>query len=415
MGLQPHSDLSRVRVLYSYASKLGGGRADTTAWQQVHGLAQAGADVLVFPGVLKWPLPECVQVRSTLSRGRIRVPYKILGTLRAYALHDYLVAYQVEKLAGQIDVIHTWPLAATRTLKVAARLGIPTVYERPNAHTQVFYEVVRKECQRLGIVLPPGHEHLYAPDVIRIEEEEYRLATRIACPSDYVRRTFMEKGFPPSQLARHQYGYSEREYYPGDRRPNAARGLSVLFAGGITPVKGLHFALEAWLQSSAHLQGRFLIAGQITPEYAQVLAPMLRHYSVRVLGFRKDLPELMRESDILVCPSLSEGFPLVLAEARGSGCVALVSDVCCETCHHLENALLHRAGDVEALSGHFSLLHEDRALLARLRAASLASAHEITWTAAGVKLLDLYRRVIADYHTKVAPVTSELRECTTLS
>ena len=40
--------------------------------------------------------------------------------MRAVALHDRIVARRIEKLAGQIDIIHTWPLGALETLKTAA-------------------------------------------------------------------------------------------------------------------------------------------------------------------------------------------------------------------------------------------------------------------------------------------------------
>src|SRR5271166_2577653 len=129
-----------VRVLYSFPHKLGADRICYTAWQQVNGLAAAGADVLVFPGVLHKPLPANVKVRPTLSRGKLRISYKLVGSIRACALHDRIVAHRIEKLAGQIDIIHTWPLGALQTLKTAARLGIPTVLERPNANTRFAME-----------------------------------------------------------------------------------------------------------------------------------------------------------------------------------------------------------------------------------------------------------------------------------
>jgi hypothetical protein len=43
------------------------------------------------------------------------------------------------------------------------------------------------------------------------------------------------------------------------------------------------------------------------------------------------------------------------------------------------------------------MLHEDRALLEKLRAAGLAAAPGVTWTAAGRILLDVYRETIAAY------------------
>ena len=386
----------RIRVLYSYPHKLGADRICYTAWQQVNGLAAAGADVLVFPGVLHRPVPPNVEVRPTLARGKLRIPYKLLGRMRACALHDWIVSRRIEKLAGRVDIIHTWPMGALRTLKTAARLGIPTVLERPNTHTRFGYEVARMESTRLGVPLPLGDEHAYNGRCLRKEEEEYRLAYRLLCPSNFVVKTFLEQGFPQEKLARHIYGFDEKRFCPEDNPLNHDRGLTMLFVGVCTVVKGLHFALEAWLQSAAHYRGTFLIVGNFIPAYAEKLAPMLAHSSVRVLGYRSDVPELMRKADILVVPSITEGFGLVVAEAMGSGCVPLVSDACTDICRHMENSLVHHVGDVGALAQHITMLYNDRALLERLRSGALRTAREVTWTVAGVKLLETYREILAE-------------------
>ena len=51
-----------IRVLYSFPHKLGAQRICYAAWQHVYGLALAGAEVTVFPGVLHKPLPPTVAV-----------------------------------------------------------------------------------------------------------------------------------------------------------------------------------------------------------------------------------------------------------------------------------------------------------------------------------------------------------------
>ena len=384
----------KVRVLYSFPLKLGAGRICYTAWQQVNGLAEAGADLLVFPGVLHRPVPANVRVRQTLARGKARISYKLLGTMRACVLHDFIVSRRLEKLAGQIDIIHAWPLGSLRTLRTAARLGIPTVLERPNAHTRFAYEVVQKECERLGVVLPPDHEHAYKEDVLRREEEEYDLTYRLLCPSDFVVRTYLDQGFERKKLVRHIYGFDEKRFYPDTKPRNPQRGFTMLSVGVCAVRKGLHYALEAWLQSPASNDGTFLIAGEFLPAYAEKLASMLAHPSIKVLGHRNDVPELMRSSDVLVLPSIEEGFGLVCTEAMGSGCVPLVSDACTDICKNMENSLVHHVGDVNALARHITTLHSDRTLLERLRAAGLSLVNEITWTAAGSKLLQTYRDII---------------------
>ncbi|HYL83571.1 MAG TPA: glycosyltransferase family 4 protein [Candidatus Angelobacter sp.] len=384
-----------IRVLYSFPHKLGADRICYTAWQQVNGLAAAGAEVLAFPGVLHRPVPPSVRVRPTLARGKFRIPYKLLGTMRALALHDHIVARRLEKLAGQVDIVHAWPDAAQHTLDVAKKLGIPTVLERPNAHTRYAYEAVQCESRRLGITLPPNNEYAFKTDVLAREEREYRAADGLLCPSDFVVRTFLDQGFPAEKLVRHQYGYDEKTYYPAlGHREEGKRGLTMLFAGDCAVRKGLHFALEAWLASPAHREGTFMIAGNFLPSYAEKLSSMLSHPSVHVLGFRRDVPELMRQSDVFVLPSIEEGSALVTSDARGSGCVLLVSEAAGAICKHLENALVHPIGNVKALTEHIALLHKDRSLLRQLRMASLRTVHEITWTAAGQRLLQVYREVV---------------------
>jgi glycosyltransferase involved in cell wall biosynthesis len=314
--------------------------------------------------------------------------------MRAYALHDHIVARRLQRMAGEFDIVHTWPLGALETLKTAARLGIPTVLERPNAHTRFAYEVVQKECDRIGVTLPPNHEHAYKPDVLAKEEEEYALADILLCPSEFTKQTFLDQGFSPSRLARHIYGYDPQLYYPATER-SANPGLTVLFVGVCAVRKGLHFALDAWLRSPAHGNGTFLIAGEFLPDYREKLASQLSHPSVRVLGHRTDIPELMRKSDITVLPSIEEGFGLVCAEAMGSGSVPLVSEACTDLCRHMHNAMVHRIGDVDALTSHLTLLHENRTLLATLKAEAIRSAAECTWTIAGQRLLQVYRDVVA--------------------
>ncbi|MDA8090468.1 MAG: glycosyltransferase family 4 protein [Nitrospiraceae bacterium] len=335
-----------------------------------------------------------------MARGKVRIPYKLLGTIRACALHDFIVARRLEKLAGRIDIVHTWALGSLRTLKVASKLGIPAVLERSNAHTGFAYKVVREECERIGIALPRKHEHAHKEEVLRKEEEEYRLAYRLLCPSDFVVQTFLNQGFQLQQLVRHIYGYDEKRFYPATRPRDPKPGLTALFAGMCAEVKGLHFALEAWLGSPASRDGFFLIAGSFSPAYAAKLAPMLAHPSVKFLGPRNDLPELMQKTDILILPSLVEGFGLVITEAMGSGCVPLASDACTELCKHMENGLVHHVGDVKALSGHITLLYDDRALLEKLRSAALRDAPSFTWKAAGIRLLKAYDNVISNYHKK---------------
>ncbi len=387
-----------IRVLYSFPHKLGAGRICYTAWEQVRGIAAAGAEVLAFPGVLHRTIPEQVTIIPTLAKGRLRIPYKLVGRVRACAIHDAVVARRLKKIAGQIDIVHSWPLGSLRTLETATKLGIPTVLERANANTRFAYELVRNECERIGVPLPKGQEHEYNEEILNIEEAEYAAAEKLLCPSEFVVKTFVDRGFDRDKLVRHIYGYDQKRFYPCPEENRTGRGLRVLFVGVCAVNKGLHFALEAWLNSGAQKSGELLIAGEFIPAYREKLKSMLSHPSVHALGHREDIPELMRNSDVMVLPSLTEGFGLVCTEALGSGSVPLVSDACTDLCKHLENSLVHKVGDVSTLTEHIKMLDQDRRILQKLRNGALESAPSCTWDQAGKRLVEAYRTVLNQTH-----------------
>jgi glycosyltransferase involved in cell wall biosynthesis len=381
-----------IRVLYSFPHKLGAARICYTAWEQVRGIAKAGAEVTVFPGVLHRAVPERVKIVPTLAKGPFRISYKMVGTVRACQMHDAIVARRLRRMAKQIDIVHVWPVGCLRTIEAANKLGIPTVLERPNANTRFAYEVVQQECDRIGVPLPKGHEHEYNADILKIEEAEYAAASKLLCPSEFVVKTFVDKGFSRDKLLRHIYGYDQNRFFPNPSGNNSGRGLRVIFVGVCAVRKGLHFALEAWLNSGAQNSGQFLIAGGFIPAYEEKLKSMLSHPSVHALGHREDIPELMRNSDIMILPSIEEGFGLVCTEALGSGSVPLVSDACTDLCVHMENSLVHSVGDVPTLTEQIKMLDQDRDLLHKLRNGALASAPGCTWDQAGVQLVETYRK-----------------------
>jgi glycosyltransferase involved in cell wall biosynthesis len=391
----PGDDLS-MRVLYSFPHKLGADRICYTAWQQVRGLASAGADVLLFPGVLSRPVPDSVEVHPTLARGKLRLPYKLVGKLRALALHDRIVARRLEKLAGQVNIVHVWPCAALETIKTAKRLGIPTVLERPNAHTRLCYEVVAAEHKRIGIQTPHGD---YQPSevVLAREEAEFEATDFLLCASEFAARSFLDRGFPEAKILRHQYGFDESEYFPETALREPGRKFTALFVGVDAVRKGLHLGTEAWLGSPAAKDGTLFIAGELTQEYKDRFASDLSNPSIVQLGHRGDVPRLMQGADILLMPSIEEGFALVCAEAVGAGCVPLASNACTEMCQHMENALVHNVGDVATLRRHITDLHDSPELLARLRAGALHSRAEWTWTEAGRVLSAAYEQAVRNY------------------
>ena len=376
------------RVLLSFPTRLGTSGIGTTAWNQVAGLTRLGVSVSVACGSLERPLPGVGVALETMRVAGRRIPYRVVGLERAMAYHDRRTARLLERQPGRYDVVHAWPGGAERTLAAARRLGITAVLERPNAHTAFAFEAVAEECRRIGVPIDPSSPH--AADSVRLarEEREYAAADALLCPSDFVARTHADRGVPQERLVRHQYGYDPERFPAGGARGD--RPFTAAFVGRVEPRKGLHMALRAWQDAGLSEHGRFLVCGAVDAGYDAVLAPLLADPSVEHFGHHPDPGSVMREADVLVLPSVEEGSALVTYEARGSGCVLVVSDHSGAPCRHEHDALVHQAGDVAALSGHLARLAADPELLARLRTASLEGIGDLTWDAAASSLLAAY-------------------------
>jgi glycosyltransferase involved in cell wall biosynthesis len=386
-----------MHVLYSFPDVVGKPGIGVAALQNVLVLAEEGIDVTLVCASLG-PGAEVDGARaviSTLAVGGVRIPHRALGIDRAYRYHDLRAARVLDRLAGGVDVVHTWPRAVLRTAATAHRHGIPVVREVSNTHTEHAYEVVAAEHARLGIPVPPGHSHAYDAATLALEEAEYEAADLLLVPSPHSERTFLDRGFAPERLAPHAYGFDPGEFYPASNDLEREGPLTFLFAARCEPRKGLHHLLRAWHESGLADSGaKLVVCGEFIAGYREVVASLLDHPSIEWRGFVADLAGVMRESDVFVLPSVEEGSALVTYAAQASGCAILVSEAAGARCTHLVDGLVHRPGDVGTLVQHLRLVDSDRQLLARLRRAGLETASTLTWSAAGLNLIRNYERVL---------------------
>ena len=356
----------QMRVLYSFPYRIGAGRICDTAWQQVNAISLAGAEVSLLTGSVHRPLEQPLRrVLTTLSKGPFKIPYRMLGRRRALHLHDLRTANWLSRNAQNIDIFHGWPGSSLRTLKVAKEHGIPTLLERPNAHTEYAFEVSESENRVCEIPAPKGHDHTYCSELLSKELKEYDECDFLLCPSQFVKNSFVSKGTEKSKLLEHHYGFDESQFTPqsedNDLR-TADQKLNAIYVGSCEPRKGLHYILKAWLHSEAANKGKLKICGEFVPHYRESLGEMLAHPSIEVLGFRSDIPDLMRSADIFLLSSVEEGSALVTYEARASGCILLVSDATGAPCEHGENALVHPAQNWKELAKHLDQVLSDNEL-----------------------------------------------------
>lgn len=104
--------------------------------------------------------------------------------------------------------------------------------------------------------------------------------------------------------------------------------LVILQIGRFMPVKNHDFSLKiAAALKSARVDFQMLFVG--TGPQRSRIASSVNQYGldehIQMLGVRDDIPELMASADVILMPSLYEGFPVVLVEAQAAGLIAVIS------------------------------------------------------------------------------------------
>lgn len=157
------------------------------------------------------------------------------------------------------------------------------------------------------------------------------------------------------------------------RSKDSVREKAVLAVGNLNRwnVKGFDNLLKAWKQVSIrHKDWELHFLGKDNDSYIHHLMDGLGiSTSVKFLGQRDDVADIMQQKKIYVLSSRYEGFPNALVEAMSQGCACVAFD--CQTgpkeiIHDNISGLLVKNQDVDELASKLDLLMTDYNLLHKL-------------------------------------------------
>lgn len=141
---------------------------------------------------------------------------------------------------------------------------------------------------------------------------------------------------PDKELVKHQFKNVHVMPNPLSFKPLAAiphKEKTILAVGRLEDwyTKGFDVLIKAWANiATRYPDWNLQIAGSGNPDQQNFLLTLAKQYNVEaqthLIGFHKELDQLLRKAAIFVLSSRYEGFGLVLIEAMSQGCACIAVD-----------------------------------------------------------------------------------------
>lgn len=261
----------------------------------------------------QWSIPDEKVVSLPASLLLERLIHKIgkdhLVSKYQYFLHQTFAHLAAHYLKGS-DVIHGWSGFSLPALKWAKENGVPFVLERSSSHMLVQCQLLQKEYDRLGLTWAATH-----PKVVEQDLKEYNLADRVAVPSLFVKRGFLDQGFNEERLIYNPFGTNLKSFFPGEKQDNTFR---VVYAGALSVRKGVYYLVQAF-QEAGIPNSELCLVGGASAETPRLLAQADER--VKCMGHvpQSSLVKYYQNSSVFVMASIDEGMAMVQLQALACG------------------------------------------------------------------------------------------------
>ncbi len=351
-----------------------------------------------------------------LSAGQIRTcPWReaarlLLGRItRDEIFHDSVFhwmrdgfdAWVARQMKSPVQMVYAYETECLETFKAAKRNGVRTVLDLPSPEHDYVEDLLYREYEKFPELLTPARRYFRTLQAERTarRHEEFGLADVVVANSAFTARTWAGAALDDRKLRTLTYGAPEPVAKGIDGGSHGEGLVRLIWAGTFSVRKGAHYLLDAW-------RGGQFARGAVLDVYGSVRLPGAltgdRPEGITFHGPvpQSDLLEAFQRADLLVFPTLCDGFGLVVTEALSRGLPVLVTAQAgaAEFIKHGENGLVIESGNEEALREGLLWALDHRAELAAMRPAALGTARAWQWQ---------------DYRTQLASILAPESRLTT--
>ncbi|MEM7384234.1 MAG: glycosyltransferase family 4 protein [Verrucomicrobiota bacterium] len=287
-----------------------------------------------YSGYPLWKLPESnnlparsFSLRTLAVYSSLRLPSRLRPRPRNLFLwQDSHFDRKVARNLQPCDFVHAMPGQCLETFRRARTLGIRRVLNHPTGPPQQNAQCLHEEYTRVGMRFE--EETYYDQAFYRQQSRELALADYHCVASSIVEQQLLSSGIPADRIWTIPYGVNPEIFHRKKDLSEPIPGpFRILFAGEQTLRKGVRFLLEAFrLSGRSDWEGHFY--GSPSRETERDLLNYRGEPRLHFHGAvnQTELAAAMNRADVLILPSLEEGFGLVVVQALSCGLPCLVSD-----------------------------------------------------------------------------------------
>jgi glycosyltransferase involved in cell wall biosynthesis len=278
---------------------------------------------------------------------------------------------------------------ALYSFREAKRLGLDCIYDLPIGYWRTAQRMLSAEQDRWPDWASTMTGLVDSQEKLNRQDEELQLSDRIVVASQFTASTLKDYPGKLPPIAIVPYGFPTVTVdQPKTINVSGKNRLKLLFVGGLSQRKGIADIFEAvkGLEDYVELTVVGLKAG---PGCAALDEALSKHTWIPSLPHDEVL-KLMREKDVLLFPSLFEGFGLVITEAMSQGMPVITTDRTAgpDVINHGENGWLVEAGNTNALKAAIEELIVQPQFVHDASQEALTSARQRPWSAYRTELIN---------------------------
>ncbi|TVT41512.1 glycosyltransferase family 4 protein [Hymenobacter setariae] len=347
-------------------------------------------DSALQPVTKMWPWRE-VGRQVALKAGLAKLAEHEKGVFSVDAVYhdiDNRVAKRLKQpAAASVAAVYAYEDGAAAEFKAAKSLGVQCLYDLPIGYWRESQRLLATEETQWPEWAPTLTSLIDSEAKLARKDEELRLADCIFVASSFTAKTLAAF---PGQLAPIKiipYGFppvaEARTYDVAKHRP-----LKVLFVGGLSQRKGIANLFAAADAIGPRME--LTVVGRKASDNCPALdRELAKHRWIPSLP-HQDILRLMSEQDVLVFPSLFEGFGLVITEAMSQGTPVITTERTAgpDLIEHGHNGWLVEAGSVSALQAAIEALLARPEAVAEAGRAAMQTARQRPWHVYGQELTE---------------------------